>query len=345
MHHARVQIAGTDLSHECPGEFVINVNSINNVFSMIKPAIQLLSYCRLNDISYIHARNESMVLLSVIVRILSMFTNRTINLVLDYRGDMKAEYFYRNKSFFKRTIKAFSIYLNRVITRLFVSRAIAVNSELVKRSPISKRTKMFYGFVDKDNFFYSQEFRNNKRAEFGIAEDELIYIYSGSDKRYQLIDEIIRQFSKYDGPIERMRLVVLCPNSEAVCVRNKEYIDGLGDKVIFSSASYEDLPRWLSMADFGIMVRENADINRFAFPTKFFEYIFCGLPVLVSSITKDISDLTSQFSLGRVVDVDEMFDIEISMVSNIDRHEIENNARVIFNEPRRKNIIRWLYDV
>ena len=53
----------------------------------------------------------------------------------------------------------------------------------------------------------------------------------------------------------------------------------------------------MPVGDLGLFIRQDNDVNKVAFPIKFFEYIRCGVPVL-SSITSDISALIKKYDLG-----------------------------------------------
>lgn len=54
-------------------------------------------------------------------------------------------------------------------------------------------------------------------------------------------------------------------------------------------------------ADLAVLIREDHPLNEVACPTKFAEYVMCGLPVLITEGLGDLSELVQRKKLGIVM--------------------------------------------
>jgi glycosyltransferase involved in cell wall biosynthesis len=64
---------------------------------------------------------------------------------------------------------------------------------------------------------------------------------------------------------------------------------------------HEDLPHYLALGDLAFLVREENLVNSVSSPTKFPEYLACGLPVVISPGVGDCTEIVERMGLGVVV--------------------------------------------
>jgi hypothetical protein len=80
-------------------------------------------------------------------------------------------------------------------------------------------------------------------------------------------------------------LLIMCPNP-GDDLRAYAYTLGLNDhdfRII--KVPHEAVPAHLNAADIGFLIRDDCVVNRVASPTKLGEYLSCGLPVIVGSVS------------------------------------------------------------
>ena len=127
-------------------------------------------------------------------------------------------------------------------------------------------------------FFFNPALRQSTRARLGIADDEAVYIYSGSLAAYQGFDEVVSLFRRVVAAGSNARLVVLSPASDVAA----RALAGLpAERVLCRSVALAEVNAYLNAADFGLLLRDATPVNRVAFPTKFAEYALTGLRIVM----------------------------------------------------------------
>jgi hypothetical protein len=127
-------------------------------------------------------------------------------------------------------------------------------------------------------FFFDLALRARVRTELGIADNESVYVYSGSLVAYQRFDETVATFRAALAAGQKARLVVLTPEvdrAQQIC------IDLPPQNVICKSVRHTEVNGYLNAADVGMLLRDSTPVNIVAFPTKFAEYAMTGLQVIM----------------------------------------------------------------
>ena len=112
-------------------------------------------------------------------------------------------------------------------------------------------------------------------------------------------------------------------------------------KVQVRSVSNEDVYKYLNASDFGILFRDDVIMNNVASPSKFAEYVLCGLPTIISKGVGDFSELCEQEKLGIVV---ENFNLSVfdknKLLNNVfDRNLIADFGKKTLSKQSQLNII------
>lgn len=84
-------------------------------------------------------------------------------------------------------------------------------------------------------------------------------------------------------------------------VKNTSKKYAVEDKVVFAGKiPFEQLKEYTQLADLGISLEEDLGLNyRYALPNKIFDYIHCGIPVLVSNLP-EMSQMVSHYEVGKI---------------------------------------------
>jgi glycosyltransferase involved in cell wall biosynthesis len=136
------------------------------------------------------------------------------------------------------------------------------------------------------------------KKELGINENDIVLVYSGSTapwQSFQLLEKIICPIM--DNQNEIKILFLSKKNEDNLRLKNK-----YKDRVIIKWLEHKDVLNYLNICDYGILIREQSITNKVASPTKFAEYLYAGLPVLISTNLGDFSEFVQQHNCGVVWD-------------------------------------------
>ena len=152
--------------------------------------------------------------------------------------------------------------------------------------------------VDTDTFRFDHRARERVRRSLGIA-SKLVVAYSGSAHEWEVPDHILRAFRMVAGRRRDSHLLILT-TQPAELERAVARAGVPTEAVHVLSVQHRLVPQYLSAADVGLLIREDNLVNRVAAPTKFAEYLACGVPVLVSKGIGDTEAVISSYDVGWV---------------------------------------------
>ncbi len=160
--------------------------------------------------------------------------------------------------------------------------------------------------VNEKTVRYDAQARADVRTTFGLAQDDVLLVYVGGHSNWQSLNKVTELFDALSQVDHRVYLLLLARASE----RLKELIHSLGsearEKVFFKSAPHEEVYRYVSAADVGLLIREEILLNKVAAPVKFAEYLAGGIPVITTPSIEDYSQLVLEYQLGIVLPYDEI---------------------------------------
>lgn len=135
---------------------------------------------------------------------------------------------------------------------------------------------MFRNLIEKERSFFSTD---NKRP--------LRLIYTGSVKAERGRDIMLEAVAaaNRDEPHAELIIVGASEEQHRLCYRKAEELRILSFVKIYKRVPGYEIPAWLSQVDAGICIWSNEyEYWQFNPPTKLFEYLAAGLPVLASNI-------------------------------------------------------------
>jgi glycosyltransferase involved in cell wall biosynthesis len=236
----------------------------------------------------------------------------------DVRGDAEAELKYRTaqegdsvpfwRRFDSRLLRRIEGIALRKSDHIFcVSDALRVR--LTERWGLEGRPMdVIPSCADPNLFRFDPMARERMRAHLKLA-DRMIMVYSGSMYRWQLVDKIIGLARHVMRTNPRLHLLLLTPDlAEARRTLSAALPAG---SYTFLHVPHSRMPHYLAAADVGLLIRQAHALNQVACPTKFAEYVMCGLPVLVTDGLGDLAEFVRGQRIGLVLsDLDDLHPID-----------------------------------
>jgi len=179
---------------------------------------------------------------------------------------------------------------------------------------------------DKKKFRFDGIVRQEVRKALGFNSNQKVICYSGGLSNWQRIDDIISLYEEVSKQTQGFKFLFLTRELNQLQLKLDKSILCRTDYVI-KSCQHDDVYRYLSAADAGIIMREDTIVNNVASPIKIAEYLACGLPVILTRGIGDASDLISQNNLGLLLlDSQNMSKQVIQYFEQLDVNTTRNNA-------------------
>ena len=96
----------------------------------------------------------------------------------------------------------------------------------------------------------------------------------------------------------------------------------------------------MSVADYGILLREQSVTNLVASPTKFAEYLALGLPVLISENLGDYSEFVQHHNCGSIVK-EALQKIQLNKQTPADKQKLVELSRKYFYKNSAQNHLSY----
>ena len=174
---------------------------------------------------------------------------------------------------------------DRILTRS--KKAITFHLQYNPKLVISKFFVVGNG-RDSQVFNFQKESRAIIRAKLGVAQDEWLWVYTGSLGPAYAWEELCGLLSQIRLKFQKGKLLVLCRDDTFAKDRTpKELIPFIQ----FLNIPFSAIPSHLSAGDLGISLRRPAPSLIGLSPIKLGEYFLCGLPVLASTQPGDSEEL------------------------------------------------------
>jgi glycosyltransferase involved in cell wall biosynthesis len=155
--------------------------------------------------------------------------------------------------------------------------------------------------VDLDHFRFQEEGRKRVRAELEVG-NRPVLVYAGSIGTWYLLDEML-EFYVVARRMWPELFFLFLPNASHEVVRSALRRHGVfeGKDAAIRWARFEEMPDYLSAADAGVAFIRPCVSKRSSSPTKYAEYLACGLPLVVNSGIGDVDSLVKKERAGVVV--------------------------------------------
>ena len=154
--------------------------------------------------------------------------------------------------------------------------------------------------ADLNLFTFNPEERVRLRKEMGV-EDRFVIVYSGSIDGWYLTEEMADFFVTLRQSEPRAHLLWLTNGSH---VRIRELMQARGmttQDYTVHTATTRDVPSYLSASDAGLAFIKPCFSKLASSPTKFAEYLACGLPIVINRGIGDSDSLAQEHGIAAMV--------------------------------------------
>ena len=156
--------------------------------------------------------------------------------------------------------------------------------------------------VDEHKFRFSAASRAAVRARYGLDPAQPVLLYLGKFGGIYYNHEIGEFFAALRQQLPALHLLVVTP-APLVEVEASLRRAGLpASCYTLTYSAYEDVPAYISAADFGLVAVPPLPSQRFRSPIKVGEYLCCGLPYLVCQGVSEDDWVASRDHVGLVVE-------------------------------------------
>jgi glycosyltransferase involved in cell wall biosynthesis len=162
--------------------------------------------------------------------------------------------------------------------------------------------------TDGEIFKWTPAARESARKKLGFG-DKFVCVHLGSVRHWYDPDLIIQVFEKICQHVASAHLLVATGDVEHTQKYFKDRI--LANRLTVLEAPHNEVPALLAASDLGLLLLQSSPNIETSSPTKFAEYLNCGLPVLITPSVGDFSGIVAANNLGAVVSEDGRFDIAI----------------------------------
>ena len=204
----------------------------------------------------------------------------------------------KNYYFSKLLVIFGQFFVNRVLTvseRMgrYITKSLFINFQKVRVVPCAV----------SGNVYYDQNSAEKIRQELNLK-GKTVIVYLGIYAAWQCAEETIEFFKDITNLEKNFHLLILTPDeAKFLTILNDKHVNP--EDYTIKTVPHNEVFQYLSACDFGILLRQNNIINLVASPTKFAEYLACGLPVITTDFVGDYSEIVNgDKDLGLVVDFD-----------------------------------------
>lgn len=250
------------------------------------------------NIRLFHCRSYPMTLSALAVKKL-----RDVKVIFDPRSDFPEE----NVTADQWTNNSLSYRLWKFLEKIYLDNAdktIAITKTYINHfRNISQNAKftIIPNNVDTKNFKRDENLRKQFRSENNVKDNEVLFCYCGSlGRKWWHNPEV---YAKYIIKFRELsivhRFLFIIPNRDIL----KKVFDRFGikpEEYFVIQSDFGDVPKYLSAADFGIIVMDRFKI---AMATKTAEYLSMELPVVTNSNVAGAKEIIEENRVGIVYDL------------------------------------------
>jgi len=154
--------------------------------------------------------------------------------------------------------------------------------------------------ADEELFVFSDENRTIIRERLGVSEKRVI-TYVGKFGDLYLGKELIAFFAELSRLNDQLFFLILTPNNPRELASWFDGEDVSSDRYWIGSCPLQELPSYLSAADFGVVAYADFPSRKYTSPTKSGNYLLCGLPYLIQENTSDDDRVVAKNNVGVVI--------------------------------------------
>jgi len=150
----------------------------------------------------------------------------------------------------------------------------------VKLGSRTKPTKVHFPPLDLSHF-RAQGRDQDLRRSLGFKDDDHVLVYMGSFFYFSGLSDALNEFADVSRSSPNLKFLLVGGGEQDAELKQQVVRLGISEKVVFTGfVSYEELPRYLKVADVAVNTLEPTLVANVAFPNKVLQYMAAGLPVV-----------------------------------------------------------------
>lgn len=146
----------------------------------------------------------------------------------------------------------------------------------------NKKCVVYTCGVDTEFFDY-RKVDIQQRKKIGYNKEDIIFTYVGGTHKWQLLEQVIDIFYFISVKLPNAKLLLIL-QGDIKPIEEKIHQKKLNTVQILRNIPFEEINQYLSLSDFGWLLRENTILNQVASPTKLGEYLSSGLTIISSEV-------------------------------------------------------------
>ncbi|MDQ2855104.1 MAG: hypothetical protein M3R68_02155 [Acidobacteriota bacterium] len=258
---------------------------------------------RRNLIELVHARSH--IAATIALRLKRRFG---IKMIFDVRGLMADEYVdaghWRKGSVPYRLTKAME-HRSFASSEGVVTLTKAIWPIIKEWDGLRGRNNFIHAVVpccaDLDLFRFRESDRARRRREMGL-EGRFVAVYSGSIDGWYLTEQMADFFAVIIKRRADTHALWLSPGKHER-IKNLMHDRGIPeDRYTVISAASDEVPSYLSASDVGVAFIKSCFSKLASSPTKYAEYLACGLPLVINAGIGDSDSLVLEENAGALID-------------------------------------------
>jgi len=313
-------------------------STLGQIFKVIKKGASLINN---NSIEIIHARSFIPAVMGYGLKIF----NKNVKLHFDVRGFSTKEKVDRGRLNQKSLLYKLLFWLENKIfmksdslnTLTFKARDILHNELGINKLKI----EIIPTCANKDIFkILKSEEKIKFRKKLGYNENDIIFIHTGTvtgwydyDKELILLKELMKK--------KEVKYLVLNINEKEFILEKLDKYKIDKNRVKILSASFDDVYKYLNIANASIFFIKPTEGKQASAPTKFAENVACYLPSITNSGVGDMEYYMTKYNVGVLLDLKQIEKDTLSIAEEIFQHiqEIDKESfDILFQEHFDKNI-------
>lgn len=170
--------------------------------------------------------------------------------------------------------------------------------------------------------------RDEIRTALNWGVGDTVLVFSGSTAGWQSLELLNEILATYLPQKKDLRILFLSKESKEIT----ELSERFPGQVIRKWLSHQEVGKYLNACDYGILIREQSITNQVAAPTKFAEYLMCGLKVLISEKMGDYSRFTEEHQCGIVVNAENINHLHLTPARIEEKLKIAETGIMYFSK-------------
>jgi glycosyltransferase involved in cell wall biosynthesis len=166
-------------------------------------------------------------------------------------------------------------------------------------------------FVNRSKFKFSESIRKKMRRLLKYKPTDKVLIYVGGTSWWQCIDETLLLFKNINKINSNTKMLFITADIKIASNKVKNIVlANMNIKIL--KLPNDEVFKYLCAADFGMLLRRNELTNMMAYPTKFSEYMLCGLPTIITKTIGCFQDCKKENSV--IIDLNHMQIEQLNLV-------------------------------